>query len=318
MTYHANAKTTVHQRKRIKESKEPYRTLAKQIGVSVQTVAKWKKREKLNDQTSRPRRIRRSLPPAVEPILDFLRRDWLVDLDTIWIALQKTVFPQLSRSAVYRQLVRQQIHDLNQLRIRQERTHGKFRACAPGFLHIDIFRLPKIGQKKMHLFVAIDRATRLLTMQAYEHGDAQAAVRFLEHCRVFYPFKIYRILTDNGGAFTNRHYKRSQGIKVRQSHAFGKLCRQLRIRHTLTKSYHPWTNGLAERTGHTIKSATVHRFHYESLSQMVSALYGFERYFNYHRPYKAMGGKTPFELTQYWFKKQPKRFLREPNCLITL
>ena len=318
MNYHANAKTTVHQRRRIKESKEPYRTLAKQIGVSVPTVAKWKKREQLNDRSSRPRRIKKALPSAMEPVLDFLRKDWLLELDTIWIALQKTIFPQLTRSAVYRQLVRQNIQDLKKLRVCQERPHGKFRAAPPGFLHIDIFRLPKMDDKQLYLFVAIDRATRLLTMQAYHRQDAQSAAVFLDHCRKFYPFRIYRVLTDNGGQFTNRHYKKSQGIKIKEPHTFGLTCRKNHIRHTLTKSYHPWTNGLAERAGQTIKTETIHRFHYDSLPQMVSALYGFERYFNYHRPYKALGGKTPYELVQLWYNKKPKRFLREPNCLITL
>jgi transposase-like protein/transposase len=318
MTYHDNAKTTVHQRKIIKTSKEPYRTLAKQLGVSVPTVAKWKKREQPTDRTSRPKHIRRALPSAMEPVLDFLRRDWLVEMDTIWIALQKTIFPQLTRSAVYRQLVRQGIQDLKKLRVCPQRPLGKFRASPPGFLHIDIFVLPKLDDKKLYLFVAIDRATRLLTMQAYPNKDAQMALKFLEHCRKFYPFRIQRILTDNGSAFTNRFYLNPRGARPKQIHVFTQTCRQVHIHHILTKSYHPWTNGLAERAGQTIKKETIHRFHYDSSSQMVSALYGFERYFNYHRPYKAMGGKTPYELMQYWYKKQPKRFLREPMCITTL
>jgi hypothetical protein len=43
-----------------------------------------------------------------------------------------------------------------------------------------------------------------------------------------------------------------------------------------------------------------------------AALYGFERYFNEHRPYKAMGGKTPAQLTQDWYHRSHKRFLRQP------
>lgn len=318
MNYHANAKTTIYQRKRIKDSKDPYRALAKQLGVSVPTISKWKKREHPQDRSSRPRHSNKALPPAMEPVLEFLRRDWLVELDTIWIALQKTVFPQLTRSAVYRQLVRQGIQDLKKLRMCPERPRGKFRAAPPGFLHVDIFTLPMIDGKKLYLFVAIDRATRLLSMQAYPQKNAKTSLVFLGHCQRFYPFRIYRILTDNGAAFTNRFYRNPYGAKPRELHAFALACRQAGIRHTLTKSYHPWTNGLAERTGQTIKKETIQRFHYDSLSQMVSALYGFERYFNYHRPYKAMAGKTPYELTQQWYIKQPKRFLREPICLTTL
>ena len=44
MTYHANARTNVQQRKRVRQSREPSRLLAKQLGVSVATVAKWRRR----------------------------------------------------------------------------------------------------------------------------------------------------------------------------------------------------------------------------------------------------------------------------------
>ncbi len=72
-----------------------------------------------------------------------------------------------------------------------------------------------------------------------------------------------------------------------------------------------------ERTGHTLKSATVYRFHFATVAQLLQALYAFERYFNDHRPYRAMGGKTPYHLTQDWYAKAPKRFLREPTVLFT-
>ena len=39
MTYHANARTNLQQRKRIRQSRDPYRVQAEQMGVSVATVA---------------------------------------------------------------------------------------------------------------------------------------------------------------------------------------------------------------------------------------------------------------------------------------
>lgn len=315
MTYHANARTAVHQRKRIRRSREPYRVQAEQLGVSHSTVAKWKKRADPIDRTSRPRRSYKALPPEMAPILKWMRQDWLIDLDTIWIALRKTVFPQLGRSAVYRELVRLSLQRLKLLRPVSERKRGRFRACPPGFLHIDIFYLPRLDGRRRFLFVAIDRATRLLAMQVYPDQEASSALLFLEHCRRFYPFRIYRILTDNGRGFTLRGYRGRGGVKTRKVHPFTRACRCSRIRHTLTKAYHPWTNGLVERAGGTIKNETIYRFHFDTISQLESALYGFERYFNYHRPYKAMQGKTPYQLVQERYKKQPKRFLRKPVVL---
>lgn len=42
MTYHANARTNIQQRKRVRQTREPSRLQAKQQSVSVATVAKWK------------------------------------------------------------------------------------------------------------------------------------------------------------------------------------------------------------------------------------------------------------------------------------
>jgi transposase InsO family protein len=312
MTYHDNARTTTHQRKRIRHSRAPYRVQAKALGVSVATVAKWRRRADPQDRSSRPHHEHKALPPEAAPLLGWLRKDWLLDLDTVWLALRQTLFPQLSRSTVYRELVRLQLHRLRLLRSHPTRPHGRFRACPPGFLHIDTVVLPRLGGPRRYLFVAIDRATRLMTMQVAPARDMARAIAFLAHCQRFYPFHLYRVLTDNGREFTLRGYRGRSGARTTKVHPFTQLCRRGRIRHSLTKAYHPWTNGLVERTGGTIKAETVYRWHFDSTAMLDAALYGFERYFNEHRPYKAMGGKTPAQLTHEWYQKSPKRFLRQP------
>ena len=317
MNYHANARTNQQQRKRIKESATPYRAMAKELGVSVTTVAKWKQRDDYKDRSSRPKNIKTAVPLTLHPVIEMLRKDWLCDMDVIWQALRQTVLPQLSRSSVYRHLVRAGLENRKAFNPGKPRAVGKFRACPPGFLHIDVFSLPKIDGKRRYLFAAIDRATRALTMQVYDKRDKNCAASFLQHCQRFYPFRIYRIVTDNGGEFTNRFYRNVRGDRAQGVHPFEEACRKSRVRHVMTKIQHPWTNGLIERTGGTIKEATVYRHKYDSPAEMIAALYGFQRYFNEHRPYKAMGCKTPQRLTEEWYKKQPKRFFREPYLLTT-
>jgi hypothetical protein len=118
MTYHDNARTTAHQRKRIRHSRAHYRIQAKALGVSVATVAKWRRRRDPPDRFSRPYRVHKALPAEAASLLIWLRMDWLLDLDRVWLALRQTVLPQLSRSALSRELVRLQLH--------------RFRACPPG------------------------------------------------------------------------------------------------------------------------------------------------------------------------------------------
>lgn len=269
------------------------------------------------DRSSRPKRQTKALPPDAAPLLSWLRKDWLLDLDTVWVALRQTVFPQVSRSAVYRELARLQLHRLRSLRPSPSRPQGRFRACPPGFLHIDTFALPRLGGPRRYLFVAIDRATRLMTMQVAPARTMAHAGAFLIHCQRFYPFRPYGVLTDNGREFTLRGYRGRNGARTTKVHPFTQRCRRGQIRHSLTKAYHPWTSGLVERTGDTIKAETIYRWHFDSTAMLDAALYGFERYFNEHRPYKAMGGKTPAQLTQEWYHRAPKRFLRQPIRALT-
>jgi len=133
MNYHANARTTRHQRKIIKESRDPYRKLAKQMGVTTATVAKWKKRPDEKDRSSRPKNIETAIPMTLYPMIEMLRKDWLCDMDRIWLALRKSVLPQLSRSSVYRHLVRTGLDDRKALRPLAKRRLGGSENIRLGF-----------------------------------------------------------------------------------------------------------------------------------------------------------------------------------------
>ena len=51
-------------------------------------------------------------------------------------------------------------------------------------------------------------------------------------------------------------------------HIFGRVCNENGIVHKLTKPYHPWTNGQAERMDRTIKKATIKAFHCPNLESL--------------------------------------------------
>ncbi len=88
---------------------------------------------------------------------------------------------------------------------------------------------------------APDRATRLVFLWVYEHKNKQAATDFLRRCVEFYPFKIQKILTDNGREFTLNGFSNRWGTKTNTVHPFEQLCREHEIEHRKTRPYTPKT-----------------------------------------------------------------------------
>jgi hypothetical protein len=160
----------------------------------------------------------------------WMRRNGQLPLDDLLEAAQE-VRPHLRRSSLHRLLVRQGCNRLPKKEQQDTGQSGTFKEYGPGYLHpgylhlgylhlgylhVDCFYLPKLEKQKHYCFVAIDRATRLATRlvylgvyehKNYEHKNKEAATDFLAHCLEFYPFKIEKILTDNGREFTLATFK---------------------------------------------------------------------------------------------------------------
>lgn len=71
-------------------------------------------------------------------------------------------------------------------------------------------------------------------------------------------------------------------------------CMSFPRQHRLTKPNHPWTNGQVERMNHTIKDATVKRFHYDNHDQLQTHLADFMAAYNLARRLKTLGGLAPY------------------------
>jgi transposase InsO family protein len=78
------------------------------------------------------------------------------------------------------------------------------------------------------------------------------------------PYRSHTALTDNGVQFSDQARTGERLL----AYPFTRLCRAHGIEHRLAKSYHPWTNGQAERMVRTGKDATVHAFHYGSVREL--------------------------------------------------
>src|SRR5690606_11683228 len=144
----------------------------------------------------------------------------------------------------------------------------------------------------------------------YRKATKVVAAGFLKAQLVAVPYKIHTVLTDNGVQFV-QHHKRAESGSV--AHVFGRVCAERGVEHRLTKPYHPWTNGQAERMVRTIKEATVRAFHYASIDDLRRHVRDWLLAYNYAKQLKALRFKTPFEAICQISDKKPEIFYRAPS-----
>ena len=173
-----------------------------------------------------------------------------------------TRIPRLTRSALHRCLQR---HGISRLPESEDKTsrRERFAETAIGYVHIDSCEL-RLADGKLHMFLAIDRVSKFTYVEFHEHADTTTGAAFLRNVVVAFPYRIHTVLTDNGMPFADLPKNRSGPTARLRGHIFDRVCREHGIEHRLTKPYHPWTNGQAERMNRTIKDATVKAFHYET------------------------------------------------------
>jgi transposase InsO family protein len=139
---------------------------------------------------------------------------------------------------------------------------------------------------------------------------------FLRGALAAFPYQLRAVLTDNGIAFADAPRHRSGPTARYRGHAFDRVCWEHGIEHRLTKPYHPWTNGPAERMKRTVKDATVKAFHYPDLAALQAHVLAFVRAYNLAKHLKALRWRTPFQAVCDAWTKNPTIFTIIPHHLI--
>jgi transposase InsO family protein len=309
--YHSNARTNSHTREIIQESELTDVELASQFGVNVKTIAKHKRRNFTQDKSSKPDNIHYALTPLERELVRVVRTLTWMELDDLTDTIVD-IIPNANRSNIYRTL---KAFNINRVPEEQKAKAKKFKEYEPGYLHIDVTYLPKFDKQKYYLFVAIDRATRLLYYKVYENKSSENAVAFLKECKEFFPFYLTHILTDNGLEFTDK-WARGKGF-VSGNHKFDVECTKDAIEHRLTAPYTPQTNGMVERVNGTIKNATIKAEEYDNIDDVTKDLNKFLIYYNFNRRHgslrKELKVRTPFDAVQSWFQAKPEIFKILPD-----
>lgn len=277
MKYHKKAKTNEHIRRLIQGSREPVRSLALKLHLSVNTVQKWRKAGRVFDKSSRPLKIEKSLTKIEERVIVSVRKHLKLSLDDTISVLSRYI-ANLNRANCYRTFKAYHLSVLP----KPFQPKGKFSNYPAGFLHLDLAYLPFLGgrSKRRYLLVAIDRTTKLAFIMIVGGKSQIQTIRFLHKLIQFYPYRVRWILTDNGTEVAKR---------------FTLECTKLGIKHRKTKVKHPWTNGMAETTIKRIKNDTIWKVYYQNDGELERDLINWLNTYNFKAKLKSLKGLTPYE-----------------------
>ena len=303
---HGSARTTPAVRRSIQQSQESAQSLAQRHGVNVKTVTKWRNRSTTTDAPMGPKPVSTVLTAEQEAGAVAFRQHTQLPLDDCLYALQETI-PQLSRSALHRLFQRHGISRLPAPEPAEKKK--KFKDYPIGYLHVD-FAEVRTEEGKVYLFVAIDRTSKLAFAELQPRATKMLAADFLRRVLAAIPYKVHKVLTDNGTQFGNMPHQ-----VYAWRHIFDRVCDEHGIEHRFTKPAHPWTNGQVERFNRTLKEATVRRYHYQTTTQLNEHLQAFLLAYNHGKRLKRLQGKTPHEFICQQWHLNPTIFIRDPTHL---
>ncbi|MDD9864089.1 MAG: DDE-type integrase/transposase/recombinase, partial [Gammaproteobacteria bacterium] len=254
---HKLAKTTPATRAYIQRSSKTGPALARELGISLQTVYKWKHAGRVLDGSHARHHQNTSTSPEQQEIVRELRQRLNLSLDDIVEVMNRCFAKQhFSRSSIYSCLRRLELN--RRPKATRRDAAGSFEQATCGFIHIDLKVLCRLDGKASYVFVAIDRATRYVQVQIVYKRDAKTMERCLRKFLAAFPHPVHTILTDNDGAFTDKyavHKKDKPKGKPSGRHPFDLVCQAQRIEHRLIRPWHPRTNGMVERFNRRISEA---------------------------------------------------------------
>ena len=309
---HANARTTLYARKlivaRVRAGHRPGE-VAKQLGISRQTVYKWMGRWRtegeagLLDRSSRPHRSpRRTSPETTAAIVAAriehhagpLRLAAILGIaaSTIGVVIARAGMPRLAEvDRLTGELLRGRRHSDR----RYERDH-------PGdLLHVDVKKLGRIpdgGGWRVHgrseevrgrglgwdyVHVAIDDHTRLAYAEVLPDERTATCAGFLTRAAAWFAARgviVHRVLTDNAKSY-------------RIGRAWITACDSLGIARRFIQPGRPWTNGKAERFNRTLQTEWAYATGWTANDQRTAALDSWLEHYNTARSHSALGGRPP-------------------------
>ncbi|MGG4606831.1 hypothetical protein [Providencia sp. Me31A] len=201
---HANATTTPRVRRYLQQSNKSDRELAKELGISVSTVRRWRTRKEVDDQKSTPKTINKVLRQEQVSLIIWLRTQLILSLDELTTFVNQGIGQTISRASLDRVLKKENMLHMNVLGSRV--LVGKKALAAGkqfGTLQLHYLRLnlqPEDGGQ-LHLLWLKEEISGYLCANIFQGISAQLVVNWLNTIKPQLPGDIQCIETKNEKIF---------------------------------------------------------------------------------------------------------------------
>ena len=300
-------------------------TVCRMFGIQRSKFYYWKKRIDLESSDGKPlttkeRRFMaysrkpetnpKAYPEKVIKLIIKIRNRTNRGADHIWFLLRDKYTIYISVSGINKVLKREGLITERRRKRKRSNTYEAPKYLPGEKIQIDVkyVKLEDIGARKLgkkyrwvYQYTAIDVATGIKCKLIYEHHDPRSSIDFLTKVRLFYPFPIKVIQTDNGFEFTWRLTP-----QVAEIHPFTLQCQLFGYEHYLIPPAYPRSNSHVERT-HRIDVEEVYRGRtFSSLKQLQKRNLLSLKYFNDKRPQKSKHFLPPlkFGILKFQLTKQ--------------
>lgn len=266
---------------------------------------------RLQAYSRKPHTNPKAYSPEITKLIIKIRKRTKRGAEHIWFLLRDKYAVYVSVTGIYKTLKREGLIQARRHKRKENRIYEAPKYLPGEKVQIDVKyvklcdEMAKRLEKKyrwVYQYTALDVGTGIKCKMIYETIGPDSSVDFLSKVRLFYPFPIKIIQTDNGFEFTYRLHP-----FIQQEHKFTLQCRLYGYDHQLIPPAYPRANSHVERT-HRIDVEEVYRGRtFTSLPDLLKLNLKSLKYFNEKRPQKSKHFFSPLKFAILKFRLQKQK-----------
>lgn len=201
---HANATTTPRVRRYLQQSDKSDRELAKELGISVSTVRRWRVRQEVEDQKSTPKNVHKVMRQEQVDLALWLRTHFVLPLDELVTCINEGMGQAISRASLDRLLKKGEMVHMNVLGSRVLKGKKAIQSgeqCGKVKLYYRRLNLLPQDGGQLHLLWLEEQVSGFSCVDIFQGISAQLVVNWLKEIQTRLPADMQCLETEKRNLF---------------------------------------------------------------------------------------------------------------------